>query len=122
MNLNKLTADDWRALAAVPEGACTLEAFDESRRLRLVDAGIIRTWGTITDRGQGVIAAARVLMPRFFEWSHGLAAVRVEPTGPAGDRAILWQDQPKSVHCGQCIGGRVNDADDTCIACGWVRP
>lgn len=62
MTLANLTPEDWTALAGVPEGACTLEGWPADQRARLAEAGVIRSWGTITDRGLGVIAAARVLV------------------------------------------------------------
>ena len=65
MNLDELNPDDWLALADVPEGATKIEGLDEAAYERLDAAGIVYPLAAhITRYGQGVIAAARVLMAR----------------------------------------------------------
>lgn len=65
MTLDKLTPEDWAALASVPEGATKVSGLDEATHERLDQTGITHPFDTrLTSFGRGVIAAARVLVGR----------------------------------------------------------
>jgi hypothetical protein len=63
--MDKLTDEDWRALAAHPKGATAIEGLREDQYERFDAAGIVDLLtADLTPFGWGVIAAARVLVPR----------------------------------------------------------
>lgn len=69
--MDRLPIDDWRALADLPEAAAQAVVPDADRVDRWERAGIIDRAASgrhrITNFGHGVIAAARVLVPRYVD-------------------------------------------------------